>query len=113
MISQRSSWGFLTNHAQVLHCIVRDPSVRLRDVAMSVGITERAAQSIVADLVADGYLSRRRVGRRNQYDVHVEQPLRHADGDHSLSVGEFLEFLGTSARTIAFATGQSSMRIDA
>ncbi len=72
----RSSWAFLTNHAHVLLCIVRDPRVRLRDVATMVGITERAAQSIVADLVGEGYLSRQRVGRRNVYEVHRHTPLR-------------------------------------
>jgi predicted transcriptional regulator len=74
--ASRASWGFLTNHGNVLVCIARDPEIRLRDVAVSVGITERAAQSIVADLVEAGYLSRERVGRRNRYDVHLEGSLR-------------------------------------
>lgn len=72
-----SSWTFLTNHAHVLLCISRCPEVRLRDVAEDVGITERAAQRIVADLVNEGYLTRVRVGRRNQYKVHTERHLRH------------------------------------
>jgi hypothetical protein len=71
------SWTFLTNHAHVLACIVAEPSVRLRDVADRVGITERAAQRIVADLVEHGYLERRRVGRRNVYRAHLDRPLRH------------------------------------
>ena len=71
-------WAFLTNHAQVLICIAADPRVRLRDVAARVGITERAAQRIVADLVAGGYVTRRRVGRRNEYELHGELPFRHA-----------------------------------
>jgi len=70
-------WTFLTNHAHVLLCIAADPQMRLRDVAARVGITERAAQRIVADLAADGYLTRTRVGRRNQYEVHGELPFRH------------------------------------
>ena len=70
-------WTFLTNHAHVLLCISHDPNTRLRDVAERVGITERAAQRIVADLVDGGYLSRTRVGRRNAYQVHSELPLRH------------------------------------
>ncbi len=70
-------WTFLTNHAHVLLCIARAPGARLRDVADRVGITERAAQRIVADLVNEGYLTRERVGRRNQYVVHSEQHLRH------------------------------------
>jgi hypothetical protein len=73
----RASWTFLTNHTHVLVCIAGDTGVRLRDVADRVGITERAAQSIVADLVAAGYLTRARVGRRNRYEVHADHPLRH------------------------------------
>lgn len=72
-----ATWTFLTNHAHVLLCIARNPGARLRDVASEVGITERAAQRIVADLVTEGYLTRERVGRRNQYVVHDNQPLRH------------------------------------
>ena len=71
------TWSFLTNHCLVLACISQDPEVRLRDVAARVGITERAAQSIVADLVATGYLDRTRVGRRNHYSVHLERRLLH------------------------------------
>ncbi|MEP6871436.1 MAG: helix-turn-helix domain-containing protein [Anaerolineaceae bacterium] len=70
-------WTFLTNHAHVLLCISHDQNTRLRDVAERVGITERAAQRIVADLVDGGYLSRTRVGRRNAYQVHSDLPLRH------------------------------------
>lgn len=70
-------WTFLTNHAHVLLCIAEDPGIRLRDVSQRVGITERAAQRIVADLVDEGYLTRTRVGRRNQYQVHQELPFRH------------------------------------
>jgi predicted ArsR family transcriptional regulator len=70
------TWTFLTNHAHVLLCIASDPEVRLRDVATTVGITERAAQRIVTELVDDGYLERRRVGRRNAYRVNANRPLR-------------------------------------
>ena len=70
-------WTFLTNHAHVLLCISSDHSTRLRDVAERVGITERAAQRIVADLVETGYLSRTRVGRRNHYEIHANLPFRH------------------------------------
>ena len=70
-------WTFLTNHAHVLLCIARDPGVRLRDVAIAVGITERSTQRIIADLEEAGYLSRERVGRRNRYQVHPELPFRH------------------------------------
>ena len=72
-----ADWTFLTNHAHVLVCIARDPDVRLRDVADQVGITERAAQGILADLVAAGYVRRERVGRRNRYEVDATRPFRH------------------------------------
>lgn len=73
----RPSWTFLTNHGHVLVCIAMDPGIRGRDIAARVGITERAAQSIIADLVAEGYITRTRVGRRNHYEIHPDLPLRH------------------------------------
>jgi len=63
-------WSFLTNHAQVLVCIARDPGVRLRDIGERVGITERAAYRIVAELADAGYITRERNGRRNQYTIN-------------------------------------------
>ena len=53
-----AEWTFFTNHAHVLLCIARDPGARIRDMATAVGITERAAQAIVADLVESGRLSK-------------------------------------------------------
>jgi hypothetical protein len=94
----RPNWTFLTNHAHALNCIAADPDVRLRDVAAQIGITERAAQLIVGDLVEAGYLTRIRVGRRNRYEVHPELPLRHPiEQDHE--VGVLLEALGLHTRT--------------
>ena len=88
-----SSWTFLSHHAQVLLCIARDPDVRLRDIATAVGITERAVQAIVNDLVDAGYVDRARVGRRNHYAVHPDVPLRHRlQGD--LDAGTLLRLLG-------------------
>ena len=72
-----AGWTFLTNHAHVLICVAQDPNVRLRDVADRVGITERAAQRIVGDLVDAGYVTRTRVGRRNRYEIDPSVPLRH------------------------------------
>jgi hypothetical protein len=69
------TWTFLTRHAQVLLCIADDPGIRLRDVGERVGITERAAHRIVGDLVAAGYISRERRGRRNRYTVRLQAPL--------------------------------------
>jgi DNA-binding IclR family transcriptional regulator len=68
-------WTFLTRHAQVLLCIADDPTMRLRDIGDQVGITERAAHRIVGELIADGYLSRERQGRRNHYTLRPQLPL--------------------------------------
>jgi DNA-binding Lrp family transcriptional regulator len=69
------TWSFLTNHAQVLLCIARDPAIRLRDIGDTVGITERAAHRIVGELAEAGYISRRRVGRRNRYGIQPDLPI--------------------------------------
>jgi DNA-binding transcriptional ArsR family regulator len=71
------AWTFLTNHAHVLLCLARDPTARVRDIASSVGITERAVQRILSELEEGGYLTRQRDGRRNRYSVNGEQSLRH------------------------------------
>jgi hypothetical protein len=86
------AWTFLSNHLHVLACIDHDPAIRLRDVAALVGITERAAQSMVADLAQEGYLTRVRVGRRNHYEVHRTAPLRHPL-ERGVTVGNLLDVL--------------------
>ena len=86
-------WTFLTNHAHVLLCIHCDPTVRLREIAQLVGITERMVQKIVAELIAAGYLDARKEGRRNHYAVDPAQKLRHPLEAHH-AVGELLRLLG-------------------
>jgi DNA-binding MarR family transcriptional regulator len=86
------SWRFVTNHAHVLACIAADPDARLRDIAVTVGITERTAGQIVTELEQAGYLTKTRVGRRNRYEVHGELPLRHPQHRHH-TVGELISFL--------------------
>lgn len=85
-------WRFVTNHAHVLETVARDPEARLRDIAAIVGVTERTATQIVKDLVAAGYLTKIRDGRRNRYEVHEELPLRHPQHRHH-TVGELIRFL--------------------
>ena len=70
-------WTFLTNHAHVLLCIAQEPEILMRDLAVRVGITERAVQRIVSELEAEGYLVKHREGRRNRYEVVPDLPLRH------------------------------------
>jgi DNA-binding MarR family transcriptional regulator len=72
------TWTFLTNHAQVLLCLADTPDIRLRDVAERVGITERATQRILADLIEGGYVKTERVGRRNRYTVDRQHAMRHS-----------------------------------
>jgi DNA-binding Lrp family transcriptional regulator len=90
------SWTFLTNHAQVLLCVTHDPDVRLRDIGERVRITERAAHRIVSDLVAAGYITRTRVGRRNLYTVNAQHPIPDPVA-RDRSIGELLDVLGTAA----------------
>jgi predicted transcriptional regulator len=87
-------WRFVTNHTQVLLCVAREPDLRLRDIAQRVGITERAVQRIVADLVRSGVVSSQRVGRRNRYVVDRAALLGQFPGRRT--VGELIDLLGSS-----------------
>jgi DNA-binding MarR family transcriptional regulator len=97
MSSHRDSrpWTFVTNHTQVLLCISRDGDVRLRDIAERVRITERAAQRIVADLVEEGFVERRKVGRRNHYSIDRRAKMRHP-AQRNEDVGELLDLLSST-----------------
>jgi DNA-binding MarR family transcriptional regulator len=92
------TWRFLTNHAHVLLCIARDPRARARDIAEQVGITERATQRILSELIAEGYATRTKVGRRNHYAINVGGHLRHPLF-RDLSIGPLLEVLNTAGGT--------------
>ena len=70
-----ANWTFLTSHARVLVCIARDPGVRLRDIAASLGITERSAYGIVTDLAEAGYVVKQKDGRRDHYQIQAHLPL--------------------------------------
>jgi len=72
-----STWTFLSNHAHVLILLGRDPDLRMRDLASRIGITERAVQRIVSELVSEGYLGVHKEGRRNHYTIRADQELRH------------------------------------
>jgi DNA-binding IclR family transcriptional regulator len=86
------SWTFLTNHAQVLLCIAQNSDITLREVAQTVGITERATQRIVLDLVEANFLERRRHGRRNNYAINPNAEMRHS-AQQGHPVGELLNLL--------------------
>jgi DNA-binding transcriptional ArsR family regulator len=86
------AWSFLTNHGLVLAYIGRRPDSTGVEVALAVGITERAVRSIVADLRTAGYVEPEKVGRRNRYRINADQALRHL-GERAVTVGELLELL--------------------
>lgn len=93
-----SEWTFLSNHGHVLVCLARDPDVRTRDVAAAVGITERAVQHIVRDLVTEKYVEKEKVGRRNRYQVVRSAHFRH-ELEAEVSLGSFVNLvLGRSTR---------------
>ena len=89
----KPNWTFLTNHGQLLLCIAREPGLSLREIGDRVGITERAAHRIVAELEGSGYLSRRRVGRRNSYTITANLPLPDSV-IRERQIGDLLELLG-------------------
>ena len=93
----QKNWTFVTNHTQVLLCLAHNPEVRLRDVAEAVGITERAAQRILADLVAAGYVDRVRIGRRNRYEINRAKEMRH-DAQFGHEIGGLLDLLELTDR---------------
>ncbi len=90
--SQAPPWTFLTNHAHVLISVAEDPHLRIRDLAVRVGITERAVQRIISELEDAGYLTHEREGRRNVYRVRANRPLRHPVEAHQ-SVSALLHAL--------------------
>lgn len=87
-----SRWTFLTNHSHVLVVLHDNPDLVLREVAIRVGITERAVQRIIQDLEQDGFIQRERVGRRNHYNVIVDEPLRHPLESHR-NIGDLLALI--------------------
>lgn len=87
-----ASWSFLTNHGLVLTYIGRYPDSTGLEIAQAVGITERAARKIVAELLSESYIERDKVGRRNRYRLNAHLPLRHP-GERTATVGELLDLL--------------------
>jgi MarR family len=87
-----TEWTFLTNHARALVCIADDPGARLRDIAATLGITERSAFGIVRDLTEAGYVVKTKDGRRNRYRIQDHLPLRQAVGRQP-TIGEMLGLL--------------------
>jgi hypothetical protein len=97
------NWTFLTNHARVLLCIAHDPGARLRDIAVSLDITERRAYGIVTDLARAGYVVKQKDGRRNRYQIQAHLPLPEPTR-HERTIGEVLALLaGTDGSAVTDA----------
>jgi MarR family len=94
-----ASWGFLTTHARVLLCIAHDPGARLRDIAATLGVTERRAHGIVTDLTQAGYLIRQKDGRRNRYQVQAHLPLP-GPGTREPAIGELVALFAARGRPV-------------
>ena len=97
------NWTFLTNYAHVLLTIAADPGIRLREAAIKVGITERAAQRIVADLIEAGYLTVEKDGRRNHYRIDPTLPLRHPVERHN-QIAALLKLVEAPINALSKAT---------
>lgn len=81
-MAARRGWTFLTHHGHVLLAVADEPDARVVEIADRVGISQRAALSILKDLEEDGYVERTCVGRRTYYTVQPHRPFRHpADAD--------------------------------
>lgn len=90
MVEQSAStWSFLSNHTHVLLCISEDADITVRELALRVGITERAVMRIVGELDEAGAIERRREGRRNRYTVNHDLPLRHPVEQHC-TIGDLI-----------------------
>lgn len=85
-------WTFLSNHAHVLVSLLGDSEQTLREVADSVGITERAVQRILGDLEAAGIVRRYKEGRTNRYEFDLQQPMRHPLESH-VRIAEISELI--------------------
>jgi DNA-binding transcriptional ArsR family regulator len=90
-----ADWSFLTTHARAMLFLADQPEARLRDLASGLGVTERTAYGVVADLSEAGYVLKERDGRRNRYHIQRHLPLPDQIG-RKRSVGELLDLLGTA-----------------
>ena len=84
------NWTFLSNNAHVLICLTHTPQPTAREMALQVGITERAVQRILAKLVVADVVKVKKEGRRNYYELDLNQRLRHPLESHK-TIGEFIQ----------------------
>ena len=99
-----TNWSFLTTHARVLLTIAEDPEIRLRDIAATVGVTERRAHAIVADLTDSDYVTKHRIGRRNRYEIQSQTQVD--DGVIELTIGDVLDLLTRTSHATGNVDGE-------
>ena len=86
-------WTFLSHHGHVLILLARNPDDTVDNLALQAGVTSRSVTSILNDLEGEHYISKRKIGRRNHYEINVDAPLRHPTSAHR-TVGELIRSLG-------------------
>jgi len=93
------NWTFFSNNAHVLVCLTHTPQPTARQIATQVGITERAVQRILAKLIRAGILSVGKEGRRNHYELNLDQRLRHPLESHK-TIGEFINLIDNEFQAV-------------
>ena len=94
-----ATWTFVTNYAVVLTYLAKHPSITARQLALEIGITERAVRTIIADLEAEGYIVKAKEGRGVRYSVRAGLPLRHST-QRDKQVGKLLQLLGWAGKPV-------------
>jgi len=98
-VKKIENWTFFSNNAHVLVCLTHSPQPTTREIAVQVGITERAVQRIVKKMIEAGVLEVRKEGRRNRYMLDLDQQLRHPLESHK-TIGEFLRLMNSGNKVI-------------
>jgi predicted ArsR family transcriptional regulator len=92
-----AGWKFVTNHALVLCLIAQQSRITAREISATIGITEKATRNIINDLESDGYVTKKKEGRRIKYTVDAELPLR-TETQQDKAIGDLLQTLGWKRR---------------
>ena len=88
------SWTFLSHHGHVLILLAKNPDDTIDNLALQAGVTSRSVTSILKDLEATQYITKRKVGRRNHYEINTRGLLRHPTSAHR-TIGELIQSLGS------------------
>ena len=94
-----SQWNFFTNYGHVVFVLSQNPKITTRDVAQTVGITERATQKIIADLEKGGFIKIKKDGRNNIYKVNGKRKLRH-DIERGCQLDDIIEIIKSNSPTV-------------